>query len=141
VSVLAEGERYEFVGGNSRKFWEWRLFDERDLAVGAWRLRFRWGRLGTAGQTMDERFDSEALARWKINVKRTEKLNKGYKLALRQPVNAPPTRPKFAPFVLPPSAWAPKPARTRTRATVAKPKPKEPETPLLSTVRRVRLRD
>jgi predicted DNA-binding WGR domain protein len=138
VSTLVEGERYEFVGGNSRKYWEWRLYDELDytrLGRPAWRLRFRWGRLGTVGQTLDESFDSEALARWKIGVKRTEKLNKGYKLAQRGPVDAKNT---LVERLTDPFA---KPTRTVTRATVAKPKPKDPETPLLSTVRRVRLRD
>lgn len=138
MSYLVEGERYEFVGGASRKFWEWRLYDDTEGEVVGkyWRLRFRWGRLGTGGQSMDERFDSEALARWKAKAKVTEKLGKGYRLAQRGPVDAP--------SKAPPPAWR-RPALDREakrigRAVLGLDKPK-PEPAPLATVRRVRLRD
>jgi len=86
---------------------------------------------------MDERFDSEGLARWKMKVKVGEKLGKGYKLASVGTL-----------------AWramttkSPSPPLKPTRSVVtyravekAGPQPPKPDLVApLATVRRVRLR-
>lgn len=70
--ALEEYRRYfEFVSGDSRKFWEVTVRDER--------LVVRFGRLGTTGQTQEKAFPNAAAARAKAEALAAEKLAKGYR--------------------------------------------------------------
>jgi len=120
MSDLIDGERYEYVNGTSRKFWEWRLYGEEPGAFEAFRLVIKWGRLGTAGQFLSEMFTSRRLADWKVKVKVAEKTGKGYRLASQR---GQPKRTTFT-FRIP-----------------GKAKPEPDVAPLLTGVRRVTLRD
>jgi len=57
---------------NSNKFWTFEWVNSCDI-------KFRWGRIGTAGQSKVKRFDSHGAARNHLLAKIDEKLNKGYK--------------------------------------------------------------
>jgi predicted DNA-binding WGR domain protein len=82
VADLIDGRRLVYIGGASRKFWEWRLWDETaapgSIMARVYHLQFRWGRLGTAGQTLDEYFADRSYAEWKARAKEKEKRAKGY---------------------------------------------------------------
>lgn len=64
--------RYEFVEGNSKKFWEIELDDAS--------FTTRWGRIGTDGQEKTQDFDSPQEARAAHDKLVAEKEKKGYKL-------------------------------------------------------------
>jgi len=63
--------RFEFVGGNSRKFWE--------IAVGVNQLTINFGRIGSRGQQQIKPFAEEAKARREGEKLIAEKLKKGYR--------------------------------------------------------------
>src|SRR5688500_13392711 len=65
--------RYEFKEGSSSKFWE--------IEVGGKALTTKWGRIGTAGQTLTKSFKDEAAARKAHDKLVAEKTKKGYALA------------------------------------------------------------
>lgn len=81
MAALIDGRRLVYVGGASRKFWEWRLYESDGEAQPglSYRLTFRWGRLGTAGQSIDEFFDDRRLAEWKARKREEDKRAKGYR--------------------------------------------------------------
>ena len=62
--------RYEFKEGSSSKFWE--------IEVGGKALTTKWGRIGTAGQTLTKSFKDEAAARKEHDKLVAEKTKKGY---------------------------------------------------------------
>ncbi len=72
--------RYEFVEGTSAKFWEIELKGEGFTA--------RWGKLGTAGQSKSQEFESEAAALKAHDKLIAEKEKKGY-LAVTESAAAP----------------------------------------------------
>ncbi|HJY75869.1 MAG TPA: WGR domain-containing protein [Burkholderiales bacterium] len=65
--------RFEFVGGNSRKFWE--------VACSGASVTVRFGRIGTNGQAQTKQFASEERAARESEKLIAEKLTKGYKEA------------------------------------------------------------
>ena len=62
--------RFEFVEGNSSKFWE--------VSVNAREVLVRWGRIGTTGQAETKTFADAAAAGKHADKKIQEKLAKGY---------------------------------------------------------------
>jgi predicted DNA-binding WGR domain protein len=62
--------RFEFIGGNSAKFWE---VDCRDNTV-----TVRYGRLGTDGQSQTKDLETAARARQHADKLIAQKLAKGY---------------------------------------------------------------
>ncbi len=62
--------RFEFVGGNSDKFWE--------IAVNGCEVLVTFGRRGTNGQAETKRFPDEAAANKHAQKKIEEKVKKGY---------------------------------------------------------------
>jgi len=62
--------RFEFVGGNSAKFWE--------CGVAGTQVTVRYGRLGTDGQTQTKDFPSPASAQKHADSLVSSKLKKGY---------------------------------------------------------------
>lgn len=62
--------RFEFIAGNSAKFWEISTHN-REVAV-------RYGRLGTNGQTLTKSFVSDVAASSHVTGQITSKLGKGY---------------------------------------------------------------
>lgn len=66
-------QRLEFVGGNSRKFWEIGRSEATVLV--------RFGRLGTGGQIQEKVFDSAERAQREVDKLIAEKLRKGYQRA------------------------------------------------------------
>ncbi len=62
--------RFEFVGGNSRKFWEIRV-DANDVHV-------RYGRIGATGQSSHKSFETVAVAEAHAEKLVREKIGKGY---------------------------------------------------------------
>jgi predicted DNA-binding WGR domain protein len=69
--VPISAHRYlEFVGGNSRKFWE--------VTVKGTIVYVRFGRIGTKGQTQIKSFDTETAAEHEAQKLIREKVNKGY---------------------------------------------------------------
>lgn len=136
MADLIDGRRLEFVGGNSNKFWEWRLYEDvvleqfgKRLNDGAYSLVFTWGRRGTTGQSMVERFTDKRLALWKAAAREKLKRSHGYEVVR----DWPPT----------PRQWLKEPvARSRVTPPPKKPPPEppKPETPA-RTVRLIKLRD
>lgn len=61
---------FEYVGGNSRKFWE--------ITVTGSEATVRYGRIGTDGQSKTKSFDDEAAATRHAEKLITAKLKKGY---------------------------------------------------------------
>jgi len=62
--------RFEFVGGNSAKYWE--------CAVVGNQVTVRYGRLGTEGQTQTKEFPSPESAQKHADGLIASKLKKGY---------------------------------------------------------------
>ncbi len=62
--------RFEFVGGSSAKFWE--------ISVVGREVTVRYGRLGTAGQTLAKSFGGAEAAQRHADRLVAEKLAKGY---------------------------------------------------------------
>lgn len=71
-------ERYEFIGGSSRKFWE--VEPVRQEGDSEWVVRVRFGRLGTSGQTHSKVFSYCSAANRYRAEKIEEKRRKGYTL-------------------------------------------------------------
>jgi predicted DNA-binding WGR domain protein len=65
-----EGRRFEFIGGNSCKFWE--------ISVRGPEVSVRFGRIGSSGQTHIKRFADPGLALQHAEKLIQEKLGKGY---------------------------------------------------------------
>lgn len=61
---------FEFVGGNSAKFWE--------VTVNGCDVTIRFGRIGTAGQVQTKSFDDEAAAVKHAEKMIAQKTKKGY---------------------------------------------------------------
>jgi DNA ligase 1 len=61
---------FEFVGGNSAKFWE--------IEISGTDVNVRYGRLGTTGQTSEKSFPDQAAAQKHADKLIQEKLDKGY---------------------------------------------------------------
>ena len=61
---------FEFVGGNSRKFWE--------ITVAGSDVTVRFGRIGTDGQSQTKSFDDEAAAARHAEKLIAAKTKKGY---------------------------------------------------------------
>jgi len=62
--------RFEFIAGNSAKFWEIST-NQREVTV-------RYGRLGTAGQSLTKSFVSDVAASSHVSGQISSKLGKGY---------------------------------------------------------------
>jgi predicted DNA-binding WGR domain protein len=69
-------ERYEYIAGNSAKFWEVTYPDLHDTAVRWWKAR--WGRIGTEGQSKQFFSATSLHARYEAVTKISEKQVKGY---------------------------------------------------------------
>lgn len=65
-----------FVGGRSRKFYRITLTPTSD--GGAWEVQKEWGRIGTEGRSMVERFGSRAQGLWAATSILNKKMKKGY---------------------------------------------------------------
>lgn len=89
-------QRYEYVGGTSRKFWEVEDVDEQGKN---WIVRVRYGRIGKGAQTHTKIFSYETGALRYRQEKILEKTRKGY--VLKTP---PKPAPKVQPLV---AAWKP----------------------------------
>lgn len=63
-------QRFEFVGGASKKFWE--------ISVTGNSFTVRFGRIGTAGQAQTKSFADDATAKREAEKLVAEKLRKGY---------------------------------------------------------------
>ena len=63
--------RFEFVGGNSAKFWH--------VSVSGTTVDVRYGRLGTTGQSLTKSFANPAAAQKHADKLIAEKLAKGYR--------------------------------------------------------------
>lgn len=74
--------RYEFVEGGSSKFWE--------ANVTGSTLKVRWGRIGSEGQSKDQKLGSAAEAKAALEKLTAEKEKKGYRLAGAAPKRAAP---------------------------------------------------
>ena len=66
--------RFEFVGGNSAKFWEVTVVG-KDVTV-------RYGRLGTSGQAQAKSFNDDARAQKHADTLISQKTHKGYREAV-----------------------------------------------------------
>lgn len=79
AEFTARGEihyrRAEFRKGTSDKFYEVRVFEEKE---DEFRWEFRWGRIGAAGQTKTGNCASETSAKNMANGQLIKKLDKGY---------------------------------------------------------------
>jgi predicted DNA-binding WGR domain protein len=62
--------RFEFIAGNSRKFWE--------VEVSGKDMTTRWGRIGSAGQSKTKTFADAAAARAAADKLIAEKTDEGY---------------------------------------------------------------
>ncbi len=62
--------RFEFIGGSSAKFWE--------ISVAGREVAIRYGRIGTAGQSLTKSLIDDAAARRHADKLIGEKLAKGY---------------------------------------------------------------
>lgn len=62
--------RFEFIGGNSAKFWE--------VEVSGVEVTVRYGRLGSKGQMQDKAFSDDQAASAHAEKLISEKLTKGY---------------------------------------------------------------
>jgi predicted DNA-binding WGR domain protein len=62
--------RFEYTHGSSNKFWEIEQVDDV--------IRVRWGRIGAAGQTLNQVCASVHSARLQMQKKISSKLGKGY---------------------------------------------------------------
>ena len=62
--------RFEFVGGSSAKFWE--------VGTVCCDVQIRYGRIGTAGQSLTKSFPEPATARKHVEKLIGEKTAKGY---------------------------------------------------------------
>jgi predicted DNA-binding WGR domain protein len=73
VGALSDAgfERYECMEDGSRKFWE--------VKVEGPSYTVRYGRIGTAGQTLTKHFDDEPAARREMEKVRARKVDKGYR--------------------------------------------------------------
>lgn len=71
-------QRYEYIGGSSRKFWE--IDPVHQEGDDEWVVRVKFGRLGTAGQTHSKVFGWKTAAERYRTSKVEEKLRKGYTL-------------------------------------------------------------
>jgi predicted DNA-binding WGR domain protein len=73
VSALSDAgfERYECLEDGSRKFWE--------VKVEGASYTVRYGRIGTAGQTLTKQFIDEPAARHEMEKVRAKKEEKGYR--------------------------------------------------------------
>jgi predicted DNA-binding WGR domain protein len=69
-SAPAAARYFEFIGGNSRKFWE--------ISLSGDSFTVRFGRIGTNGQTQSKTFGDEAKARHEAQKLIAEKLKKRY---------------------------------------------------------------
>ena len=63
--------RFEFIGGNSAKFWE--------VTVAGSDVTVRYGRLGTSGQTQTKSFADAAKAQKHADAQIAQKIGKGYR--------------------------------------------------------------
>ena len=91
VMALRDTIYMEFIGGGSKKFYEM-----TDLGNGKWRAR--WGRIGTAGQSMDY-----SMTKW--YEKESEKTGKGYQIKRTVPNRGmPSSAPKPSPSSPAPAA-------------------------------------
>lgn len=63
-------KRYEFVGGNSKKFWQYK-YDEKETQA-----EVSWGRIGTAGTFQTTTVDD-------AKKRADEKVRKGYSMVFR----------------------------------------------------------
>ena len=70
VSVDSTARRFEFTGGNSRKFWA--------VSQDGASLHIRFGRIGTTGQVQVKTFADEARASREMTKLIAEKTGKGY---------------------------------------------------------------
>src|SRR5262249_25091899 len=70
MSTLATTRRFEYVGGNSDKFWE--------VAVQGTEVVVRFGRNGSGGQAETKSFPDPATATKHADKKIAEKVKKGY---------------------------------------------------------------
>lgn len=61
---------FEFVGGNSAKFWE--------VGVRGSQVTVRYGRIGTQGQTLNKQFDDPGMADRHVQKLIAQKRAKGY---------------------------------------------------------------
>jgi len=143
-TVIEEG-RLQFIGGTSRKFWEWSLTEHEGMREMRqygkipsnsprrrwWTLAVRWGRIGTKGQQpTEETFDDKNLAQWKAALRVRGKLAEGYKVVKD-------TRTLGATTFVE-DYRKPKPARAPAQP---KPPAPAPDVLILGAVRRIRLRD
>jgi predicted DNA-binding WGR domain protein len=71
-------DRYEYVGGSSRKFWEIEKPRCADGKWGDWLVTVVFGRIGTAGQSHTKVFGSKWTAESYYSSKVSEKVGKGY---------------------------------------------------------------
>jgi predicted DNA-binding WGR domain protein len=70
---ISSWHRYEFVGGNSSKFWEVKKIGKK--------YSVRYGRIGSAGRTVDTQMNSSNEAALKVSNMIDAKLKKGYAFA------------------------------------------------------------
>lgn len=133
MAALIDGRRLVYIGGTSRKYWEWRLYEDYgETRLGlSYRLTVRWGRIGTAGQSQEEVFTDRRLAEWKAATKEKEKRAKGYAPDDKQITRGADVNREATRAVL---------GLDKPRRRAAAPTPKADSPPLVA-VRRVRLRD
>ena len=70
MTTTAYKRRFEFIEGNSSKFWE--------IEVAGKEVTVRYGRNGTSGQTLAKVFSDVLSANLHANKKIAEKVSKGY---------------------------------------------------------------
>jgi predicted DNA-binding WGR domain protein len=70
LAVKTMTRRFEFVGGNSAKFWQ--------VSTTACEMTARWGRLGTDGQSQTKGFPSTEAAEKEADKLIGQKIKKGY---------------------------------------------------------------
>jgi predicted DNA-binding WGR domain protein len=68
--VQSTMRHFQFIGGNSAKFWE--------IETNGLEVKVRYGRLGTKGQISDKSFPDEAAAQKHAEKLIQEKTSKGY---------------------------------------------------------------
>lgn len=140
IGGLLKYSRLEFTMGRSNKFYE--AYLSRNATTGASVVTFRWGRIGTGGQTSDPEYFSDSYqAAYRFRVKLRSKIEEGYQLVVGDDEPYRGSMPPAVNVAAARRAAADARGRPIEPKVITQPKSPPPTTPApIAGVRRVKLR-